>query len=54
MHPVFEAQVRTYQAWGEWPLGLLLNFNVPMMTEGVARYIVNANRFVLRARQAAA
>jgi GxxExxY protein len=45
MHPVFEAQVRTYQRLGGWPLGLLLNFNVPVMKEGVARYIVNENEF---------
>ena len=45
MHPVFAAQVRTYQRLGGWPLGLLLNFNVPVMKEGVARYIVNTNEF---------
>lgn len=45
MHPVFAAQLRTYQRLGGWPLGLLLNFNVPVMKEGVARYIVNANEF---------
>lgn len=45
MHPVFEAQVRTYQRLGGWPLGLLLNFNVPVIKEGVARFVVSATEF---------
>jgi GxxExxY protein len=45
VHPVFAAQVRTYQRLGGWPLGLLLNFNVPVMKEGISRFIVNAAEF---------
>lgn len=45
VHPVFEAQVRTYQRLGGWPLGLLLNFNVPVMKEGISRFIVDAAEF---------
>jgi GxxExxY protein len=45
VHPVFAAQVRTYQRLGGWPLGLLLNFNVPVMKEGISRFIVNAGEF---------
>jgi GxxExxY protein len=45
VHPVFEAQVRTYQRLGGWSLGLLLNFNVPVMKEGISRFIVNAAEF---------
>src|SRR6185436_19133478 len=45
IHPVFDAQVRTYQRLGGWPLGLLLNFNVPVMKEGISRFIVNAAEF---------
>ncbi len=45
VHPVFVAQVRTYQRLGGWPLGLLLNFNVPVMKEGISRFIVNAAEF---------
>ena len=44
-HPVFDAQVRTYQRLGGWPLGLLLNFNVPVMKNGVSRFIVDATEF---------
>lgn len=45
MHPVFDAQVRTYQRRGGWPLGLLFNFNVPVMKEGVSRFIVDPVEF---------
>ena len=45
VHPVFGAQVRTYQRLGGWPLGLLLNFNVPVMKDGVSRFIVDATEF---------
>ncbi len=45
VHPVFEAQVRTYQRLGGWTLGLLLNFEVPVMKEGIRRFIVNAAEF---------
>lgn len=44
-HPVFGSQVRTYQRLGGWPLGLLLNFNVPVMKEGVSRFIVEPVEF---------
>jgi GxxExxY protein len=45
VHPVFEAQVRTYQRVGGWPLGLLLNFEVPVMRDGVQRFIVDSHEF---------
>lgn len=45
VHPVFEAQTRTYQRLGGWPLGLLLNFNVPLMKDGVSRFIVDPSEF---------
>lgn len=41
MHPVFGAQVRTYQRLGGWRLGLLFNFNVPLLTEGIERFIID-------------
>jgi GxxExxY protein len=45
VHPVFAAQVRTYQRLGGWSLGLLLNFNVPVMKEGTSRFMVNTAEF---------
>jgi hypothetical protein len=37
MHPVFEAQLLTYLKLARKPLGLLINFNVPMLKDGVKR-----------------
>lgn len=36
--PVFAAQVLTYMRVGNLPLGLLINFNVPLVTEGIQRF----------------
>ncbi len=44
-HPIFGAQLRTYQRLGGWAVGLLLNFNVPMMKDGVSRFIVDPLEF---------
>jgi len=35
--PVFGAQVLTYLRLGNYPLGLLLNFNVPKLIDGIER-----------------
>ena len=37
MHPIFEAQLLTYLKLARKPLGLLINFNVPVLKEGVKR-----------------
>jgi GxxExxY protein len=37
--PVFEAQLLTYLRLKECPLGLLINFNVPRLMQGVKRRI---------------
>ena len=37
--PVHEAQVLTYMRLGGWPVGLLLNFNVPSLKQGLKRFI---------------
>ena len=36
--PVFEAQVLTYMRLAGKPLGLLINFNVPLLKSGIKRY----------------
>ncbi len=37
--PIHQAQLLTYLRLGNWPLGLLLNFNVPVMRQGIHRMI---------------
>jgi hypothetical protein len=42
LHPIHEAQLLTYLKLGRWPLGLLINFNVPDLKEGIRRLILSA------------
>jgi GxxExxY protein len=37
MQPIFEAQLLTYQRIGDFPLGLLLNFDVAALKDGIQR-----------------
>lgn len=37
--PIHEAQTLTYMRLGNLPVGLLLNFNVPRLKEGIRRFI---------------
>jgi GxxExxY protein len=39
MPPVFQAQTLTYMRLTECPAGLLINFNVPKLMDGVKRLI---------------
>jgi GxxExxY protein len=39
--PVHEAQLLTYLRLGGWPLGLLLNFNVKVLKDGIRRRVLN-------------
>ncbi len=39
--PIHEAQVLTYLKLGRWKIGLLINFNVPVVKEGIKRLIIN-------------
>ena len=39
--PIDEAQLLTYLKLGGWPVGLLINFNVPVLKEGVRRRVLN-------------
>jgi GxxExxY protein len=40
MHPVFEAQLLTYLRLSGIRLGLLINFNVPLLKDGIKRMIL--------------
>ena len=40
MHPVYQAQLLTYLKLMKMRLGLLINFNVPVMTQGIKRVIL--------------
>lgn len=39
--PIHEAQLLTYLKLGGWNIGLLINFNVPMLTKGIRRMVRN-------------
>jgi len=38
---IHEAQLLTYLKLGRWPIGLLINFNVPVLTKGIRRLVHN-------------
>lgn len=38
--PIHEAQLLTYLKLGHWKLGLLINFNVPILKNGIRRQIL--------------
>lgn len=39
--PIHEAQVLTYLKLGGWTVGLLLNFNVPVLKNGIKRIVLD-------------
>jgi GxxExxY protein len=39
--PIHEAQVLTYLRLGGWELGLLINFNVQVLKDGINRFALN-------------
>jgi GxxExxY protein len=39
--PIDDTQLLTYLKLGSWPLGLLINFNVPVLKDGIRRRVVN-------------
>ncbi|HEY7546853.1 MAG TPA: GxxExxY protein, partial [Blastocatellia bacterium] len=41
IHPVYEARLVTYLRLGGWPVGLLINFNVPVLKDGIRRRVSN-------------
>ncbi len=40
IQPIHEAQLLTYLKLGGWKLGLLINFNVPVLKDGIRRIIL--------------
>lgn len=40
IEPIHEAQLLTYMKLGGWRLGLLINFNVPILRDGIRRRIL--------------
>ena len=38
MHPIYEAQIMTYMKLTNIEVGLLINFNVPILKDGIHRY----------------
>ena len=43
LHPIHEAQLLTYLKLGSWPIGLLINFNVVLLKNGIKRLVFNYN-----------
>ena len=39
IHPIHEAQLLTYLKLGGWKVGLLINFNVPVLRDGIRRLV---------------
>ena len=39
--PIDDAQLLTYLKLGGWPLGLLINFNVPVLKDVIRRRVLN-------------
>jgi GxxExxY protein len=40
IHPIFEAQLLTYMRLLQKPVGLLINFNVPVLRSGIVRKVL--------------
>jgi len=41
IQPIHEAQLLSYLKLGGWTVGLLLNFNVPVLKRGIKRIVLN-------------
>jgi GxxExxY protein len=41
LRPIHEAQLLTYLRLGGWRVGLLINFNVPVLRSGIKRLVLN-------------
>jgi GxxExxY protein len=41
LEPIHDAQLLTYLRLGGWKVGLLMNFNVPVLKDGIRRLVLN-------------
>ena len=41
LDPIHDAQLLTYLRLGGWKVGLLINFNVPILKDGIRRKVNN-------------
>ena len=41
--PLHDAQLLSYLRSGNWKIGLLINFNVPVLKHGIRRKVLNLN-----------
>ena len=41
LQPIHQAQLLTYLNLGGWPIGLLINFNMPVLRQGIKRMVHN-------------
>lgn len=41
MHPVYEAQIISYLKLADKRLGFLINFNSPLIKDGIKRFVNN-------------
>jgi len=41
LQPIHEAQLLTYLKLGGWKVGLLINFNVPLLKQGIRRRVLD-------------
>lgn len=46
MNPVYDAQIYSYLKMSGLPLGFLVNFNVPLIKDGIKRFAPNLRNFV--------
>jgi GxxExxY protein len=42
--PIYDAKLVTYLKLGEWNVGLIINFNVQLLKQGVRRRVLNAKK----------
>jgi len=50
LQPIHEAQLLTYLKLDGWPIGLLINFNVPVLKKGIKRMVHNLKKPPWRTR----